>query len=116
MHLITAYIRPERLNFVKQALVERKVFKISVTNALGCGDERSYHEKYRGVDIEVDLYKRVRLEIAVNDDFVDPTIEAIIEGAKTGENGENGDGKIFVTPLERVIRIRSGETDSAAIG
>ena len=66
-----------------------------------------------GVDIEVDLYKRVRLEIAVNDDFVDPTIEAIVEGAKTGENG---DGKIFVTPLERVIRIRSGESDSAAIG
>lgn len=113
MHLITAYIRPERLNLVKQALVERKVFKISVTNALGCGDERSYHEKYRGVDIEVDLYKRVRLEIAVNDEFVDPTIEAIVEGAKTGENG---DGKIFVTPLERVIRIRSGETDNAAIG
>lgn len=113
MHLITAYIRPEKLNDVKKKLVEQKVFKISVTNALGCGDARKYHEKYRGVDIEVDLHKRVRLEIAVNEDYVEPTVNAIIEGAKTGEIG---DGKIFVTPLEQCIRIRTGERGDAAIG
>jgi nitrogen regulatory protein P-II 2 len=113
MHLITAYIRPEKLGDVKKKLVERSVFKISVTNALGCGDERTYHEQYRGVDIEVDLHKRVRLEIAVNEAFVQPTIDAIIEGARTGAIG---DGKIFVTPLEDCIRIRTGERGGDAIG
>ena len=87
MKLIVAYIQPEKLNDVKQALWEREVYKISVTNALGCGQQRGYHESYRGVDIEVNLLKKVRLEIAVNEDFVQPTIDAIIAGARTGERG-----------------------------
>ena len=86
---------------------------MSVTNSLGCGQQKGYHESYRGVDIEVNLLKKVRLEIAVNDEFVQATTEAIIKGARTGEIG---DGKIFIVPLEEVIRIRSGESGNEAIG
>ena len=113
MKLIIAYIQPAKLTAVKQALYERNVFKLSVTNALGCGQQKGYHETYRGADIEVNLLKKVRLEIAVNDDFVDPTIEGIVAGAKTGNIG---DGKIFIMPMEECIRIRTGETGNDAIG
>lgn len=113
MKLIIAYIQPEKLTDVKQALYEAEVFKVSVTNALGCGQQRGYHESYRGVDIEVNLLKKVRLEIAVNEDFVQPTIDAIINGARTGTIG---DGKIFVVDLPECIRIRTGETGNEAIG
>ncbi len=113
MKLIIAFIQPEKLNDVKQSLYAAEVFKISVTNALGCGQQKGYHETYRGVDIEVNLLKKVRLEIAVNEDFVQPTIDAIIKGARTGNIG---DGKIFVLPLERCIRIRTGEEGNDAIG
>ena len=108
MKLIIAYIQPERLNAVKQALYEAEVFKMSVTNALGCGQQKGYHESYRGADVEVNLLKKVRLEIAVNDNFVKPTLDAIIKGARTGRIG---DGKIFVIPVEKAIRIRTGETE-----
>ncbi|MCK4901187.1 MAG: P-II family nitrogen regulator [Anaerolineales bacterium] len=113
MKLIIAYIQPEKLNDVKQALYEAQVFKMSVTNALGCGQQKGYHESYRGVDIEVNLLKKVRLEIAVNEDFVEPTIKAIIEGARTGTIG---DGKIFVLDLVNCLRIRTGQEGSEAIG
>lgn len=113
MKLIIAYIQPERLTAVKQALYEREVFKISVTNALGCGRQKGYHESYRGTAIEVNLLKKVRLEIAVNEDFVKPTVDAIIKGARTGKIG---DGKIFILDLVECIRIRTGETGSVAIG
>ena len=113
MKLIIAYIQPEKLTDVKQALYEAEVFKVSVTNALGCGQQRGYHESYRGVDIEVNLLKKVRVEIAVNEDFVRPTIDAIIKGARTGNIG---DGKIFVVDLPECIRIRTGETGNDAVG
>jgi len=113
MKLIIAYIQPEKLNDVKQALYEAEVFKISVTNALGCGQQKGYHESYRGADIEVNLLKKTRIEIAVNEEFVDKTTEAIIKGARTGNIG---DGKIFVIGLEQIIRIRTGETGHDAIG
>ena len=113
MKLIIAYIQPEKLNAVKQALYEREVYKISVTNALGCGQQKGYTESYRGVDIEVNLLKKVRIEIAVNDDFVEPTVEGITAGARTGNIG---DGKIFITDLPECIRIRTGERGSQAIG
>jgi nitrogen regulatory protein P-II 2 len=113
MKLIVAYIQPERLNAVKQSLAEAEVFKMSVTNALGCGQQRGYSETYRGNLVEVNLLKKVRLEIGVNDDFVKTTIDAIIKGARTGEIG---DGKIFVMPLEEAIRIRTGEVGNDAIG
>ena len=93
MKLIIAYAQPHKLNDVKQELFKAEVYKMSVTNALGCGQQMGFHESYRGVDIEVNLLKKVRLEIAVNDKFVQPTVDAIISGARTGEIG---DGKIFV--------------------
>ena len=113
MKLIIAYIQPEKLSDVKQALYAADVYKISVTNALGCGEQKGYHETYRGVDIEVNLLKKVRLELAVNDRFVQPTIDAIVKGARTGKIG---DGKIFVLPLESCVRIRTGEDGTDAIG
>ncbi|MBT3295988.1 MAG: P-II family nitrogen regulator [Verrucomicrobia bacterium] len=113
MKLIVAYIQPERLTPVKQALYEENVFKLSVTNALGCGQQRGYHESYRGVDVEVNLLKKVRLEIAVNAEFVDRTIEAVIKGARTGNIG---DGKIFVIDLVECVRIRTGERGQDAVG
>jgi nitrogen regulatory protein P-II 1 len=113
MKLVIAYIQPERLNAVKQALYEREVYKMSVTNALGCGQQKGYHETYRGADIEVNLLKKVRLEIAVNDEYVEPTVEGVIAGARTGKIG---DGKIFIQDLSECIRIRTGETGSEAIG
>ncbi len=113
MKLVIAYIQPEKLNDVKQALYAAEVYKMSVTNALGCGQQKGYHETYRGVDIEVNLLKKVRLEIAVNDDFVQPTIDAVVKGARTGNIG---DGKIFVVPMELCVRIRTGEDGNEAIG
>ncbi len=113
MKLIIAYIQPEKLNAVKQSLYDKEIYKLSVTNALGCGQQKGYHESYRGVDIEVNLLKKIRIEIAVNENFVKPTIDAIISGAHTGNIG---DGKIFVTSLDECIRIRTGETGKEAIG
>ncbi len=113
MKLIIAYIQPERLNPVKQALFENEVYRISVQNALGCGRQKGYHESYRGSEIEVNLLKKVRLEIAVNESFVEPTVQAIIKGARTGNIG---DGKIFILDLAECIRIRTGEKGTEAIG
>ena len=113
MKLIIAYIQPERLTAVKQALYEKEIFKISVTNALGCGQQKGYHETYRGVGVEVNLLKKIRIEIAVNEEYVQPTIDAIVTGARTGKIG---DGKIFVLSLDDCIRIRTGATGSEAIG
>ena len=107
MKLVIAYIQPDRLNPVKQALYARSVFKISVTNALGCGQQRGYSQMWRGALKEVNLLKKVRLAIAVNDDFVETTIEGICH---------IGDGKIFVLPMDECIRIRTGERGSEAIG
>lgn len=113
MKLIIAYIQPHKLNDVKQELYKAKVYKMSVTNALGCGQQMGYHESYRGVDEEVNLLKKVRLEIAVNDGFTQATVDAIVKGARTGQIG---DGKIFIMPLGECVRIRTGETGGEAIG
>lgn len=113
MKLVVAYIQPDMLNSVKQELYKQDIFKISVTNALGCGQQKGYTETYRGVEIEVNLLKKVRIEIGVTEPFVQKTVDAIIAGARTGEIG---DGKIFVLPIEQAIRIRSGESGEAAIG
>ena len=113
MKLIVAYIQPHRLGDVKQELYKEEVYKISVTNALGCGQQRGYHESYRGVDIEVNLLKKIRLEVAVNEDFVDRTVDAVIRGARSGKIGG---GKIFIMDLPECIRIRSGEQGNVAVG
>ena len=113
MKLIIAYIQPEALNDVKQALYDAEIYKMSVTNAMGCGQQKGYHETYRGADIEVNLLKKVRIEIGVNDEFVEATTDAVIKGARTGNIG---DGKIFVLDLPECIRIRTGEKGTEAIG
>lgn len=113
MKLIIAYIQPEKLNDVKDELYKAGVFKMSVTNSLGCGQQKGFSRTYRGVITEVNLLKKIRLEIAVNDDYVKATTDAIIKGARTGEIG---DGKIFVQDLGGCIRIRTGEEGEAAIG
>ena len=113
MKLIIAYIQPERLTAVKQSLYEAQIFKMSVTNALGCGQQMGYHETYRGADIEVNLLKKIRIEVAISDKFAEATTNAIIKGARTGKIG---DGKIFVTDLPECIRIRTGEKGEEAIG
>ncbi len=113
MKLVVAYIQPQKLNSVKKSLYSKEIFRMSVTNALGCGQQKGFHENYRGVDVEVNLLKKVRIEVAVNEEFVEQTVEAIIEGARTGNIG---DGKIFILPIEEAIRIRTGEKGQDAIG
>ncbi len=113
MKLIIAMIQPHKLTDVKKALFDAQVYKMTVTNALGCGQQKGYTETYRGVISDINLLKKIRLEIAVNDDYVEPTIKAIIKGAKTGSIG---DGKIMVMDMVDCIRIRTGERGSKAIG
>ncbi len=113
MKLIIAIVQPEKLTDVKQALSEANVGKMTVSNVIGCGSQGGYTESYRGAFTEVNLLDKVRFEIAVNDDFVKPTVDAIVKGARTGKIG---DGKIFIVPLEECIRVRTGETGKAAIG
>ena len=113
MKLIIAYIQPQKLPAVKQALFDKNIYKMSVTNALGCGQQKGYHETYRGADVEVNLLKKVRVEIAVNADYVDATVDAIIGAARSGSIG---DGKIFIQNLEECIRIRTGEKGADAVG
>jgi nitrogen regulatory protein P-II 2 len=112
--LIVAYIQPDKLNAVKAELFKSAISKMSVVaNAMGCGQQKGYTEAYRGHITEINLRPKTRLEIAVNDEFVKPTIDAIIKAARTGNIG---DGKIFIMPLEECIRIRTGETGVDAIG
>ncbi|NLD99305.1 MAG: P-II family nitrogen regulator [Fibrobacter sp.] len=113
MKMIIAIIQPTKLPDVKKALFEAGVGKMTVTNVIGCGQQSGYTENYRGSIIEVNLLKKVRLEIAVNDEYVKPTVDAIIKGARSGKIG---DGKIFVMDLPQCIRIRTGEEGTEAIG
>jgi nitrogen regulatory protein P-II 1 len=113
MKLITAFIQPERLSEVKQSLYKEEIYKMTVSTVMGCGQQKGFHEQYRGIDIEVNLIKKIRIDIAINDDYVDKTVQAIIQGAKTGHIG---DGKIFVTELSKCIRIRTEEEGEDAIG
>lgn len=112
MKLIIAYIQPHKLNDVKKELFKRAIYKISISSALGAGQQKGYKEIYRGVEMEVNLLNKMRLEIAVNDEFVEPTIEAITQGARTGNIG---DGKIFILELANCVRIRTGERGPEAI-
>ena len=111
--MIMAVIQPEKLTDVKKVLMEAGVGKMTALNVIGCGQQMGYSETYRGAISEVNLLKKVELQIAVNDNFVKPTVEAIIRGARTGNIG---DGKIFILDLPECIRIRTGETGKEAIG
>lgn len=113
--LIIAIIQPSRLESVKQALSEVEVFRLTVLDVQGFGRQRGHAETYRGHEISVNLLRKVQLQIAVNDDFVEPTIAAIVKGGRSGEHGEIGDGKIFVLPMDECVRIRTGERGNEAI-
>ena len=113
MKLITAMMQPHKLGDVKKALSESEVDKMTVTNVLGCGRQGGFSGTYRGVVHEVNLVKKVRLEIVVNDSFLDKTVNAIIEAARSGNIG---DGKIFISTLDDCIRIRTGERGKEAVG
>ena len=114
MKLIIAVIQPEELPEIKEELLKRKIYKFTVTNAKGQGVEYPLQEVYRGVAHEIKLLNKVRLEIAVNDEFVEPTVKAITKVAK--KDGDKGRGKIFILPIEECIRIRTGEAGKEAIG
>jgi nitrogen regulatory protein P-II 2 len=113
MKLVIAIVQSDKLEEVKQALREVKVSKITVSDVVGCGAQVGKTDTSDGMVTQGDLLDRVRFEIAVNDDYAKPTVEAIIAGARTGSIG---DGKIFIVPLEECIRIRTGETGRMAIG
>ncbi len=115
MKLIIAIIQPSRLEAVKAALTEVEIFRLTVMDCQGFGRQKGQTEIYRGHEFTVNLLRKVQLQIGVNDEFVEPTINAIIQGGRTGEKGEIGDGKIFVLPLDDCIRIRTGERGKEAI-
>jgi nitrogen regulatory protein P-II 1 len=110
--LVIAIVRPEKANDVLEALYRAEVKGVSMSRVQGHGGELDHVETYRGTTVKMELAEKVRFEIAVTDPFVDPTVNALREGARTGEVG---DGKIFVVPLERAIRIRTDESDNAAV-
>lgn len=117
MKWIVAVIQPHRLDPVKTALTDVEVFRLTVSDVQGYGRQKGHTEYFRGQPMQVNLIRKVRLDIAVNDNFVQPTISAIIKGARSGTNGKGqvGDGKIFVMPLERVVRVSDGTEGSEAI-
>ena len=112
MKLVIGIVRPEKANDVLEALFRAEVRGVSMTRVQGHGGELERVETYRGTTVKMGLSDKVRFEIAVSDGFVDPTIQALCKGARTGEVG---DGKIFVVPLERAVRIRTGESDELAV-
>jgi nitrogen regulatory protein P-II 1 len=115
MKLIIAIIQPNKLESVKQALTEVEVFRLTVMDCQGFGRQKGHTEMYRGHEFTVNLVRKVQLQIAVNEEFVEPTIEAIIKGGRSTPQGEVGDGKIFVVPMDDCVRIRTGERGSEAI-
>ena len=112
MKLIVAIVRPEQLSDVLEALFHAEVKGLTISRVHGHGGEMEHVENYRGTTVKMALSDKVRLEIGVSEPFVKPTVEAIIRGGRTGEVG---DGKVFVLPVEKVYRIRTGEEDQAAV-
>ena len=116
MKLIVAIIRPEKLEDVQRALNAVDVYLMTVSDVRGCGRQKGHTEIYRGQEFEIRLLPKLKLEIAVNDAFVEATVEAIVHAARSGDTGRIGDGKIFGLPLEDAVRIRTGERGGTAIG
>lgn len=115
MKLIIAIIQPDRLEAVKTALAGVEVYRLTVMDVQGFGRQKGHSEVYRGHEFTVALLRKVQLMIAVNDEFLEPTVDAILKGARTGPGGEVGDGKIFVLPMDDCIRIRTGERGGEAV-
>lgn len=115
MKLILAIIQPSKLEDVKAALSEVEVVRLTIMDVQGFGRQKGQTEIYRGHEVTMNLLRKVQLQIAVNDEFVEPTVGAILKGGRTGETGEIGDGKIFILPLDDCVRIRTGERGPEAI-
>ena len=115
MKLIIAIIQPDKLEAVKNALPAVEVVRLTVLDCQGFGRQKGQTEAYRGHEIAVNLLRKVQLQIAVNDEFVEPTVGAIMNGGRTGAHGEIGDGKIFILPMEDCVRIRTGERGIDAV-
>ncbi|NPV03051.1 MAG: P-II family nitrogen regulator [Brevinematales bacterium] len=115
MKLILAIIRPESLESVREKLYAKGIDSMTVIDVQGHGKQKGHKELYRGREYQVEFLNKIQLELAVADNMVDPVIEAIASGAKSGSMGAIGDGKIFVTNLEKVLRIRTGETNESAL-
>ncbi len=115
MKLILAIIKPEKLETVKEALSKIAVFRLTVIDVQGFGRQKGQSQIYRGHELTVNMMRKVQLQIAVNEDFVEPTVNAIMEAARTGPEGRIGDGKIFILPLEDCVRIRTSERGPEAI-
>jgi nitrogen regulatory protein P-II 1 len=115
MKYIIAIIQPTRLEAVKDALSHIEVFRLTVTDVQGIGRQKGHTESYRGHEYQINFIRKVKLEIAVDDKFVEPTIKAISQAARSGADGKIGDGKIFMLPLEDVMRISTGERGHEAI-
>jgi nitrogen regulatory protein P-II 1 len=115
MKLIIAVIQPTKLEAVKEALSKVEVFRLTVLDCQGFGRQKGHTEVYRGHEFTVNLLRKVELQIAVNEDFVEPTINAILEAGRSGAEGRIGDGKVFILPLDDCIRIRTGERGPEAI-
>ena len=115
MKLIIAIIQPSKLEAVKEALNQVEVFRLTIVDCQGFGRQKGQSEAFRGHELTVNLLRKVQLQIAVNEDFVEPTVNAIMEAGRTGPEGRIGDGKIFILPLEDCIRIRTGERGPEAI-
>lgn len=116
MKLIVAIIRPERWEAVRAELSKHDIYLMTVSDVRGVGKERGTTEVYRGTEFEEQTIPKIKLEIAVNDAFMEDALEAILVGARTGSTGSIGDGKVFVLPLEDCVRIRTGERGKQAIG
>ena len=116
MKMIVAIIRPDKLDAVMTALDEHEIHLMTVSDVRGCGRQRGYTETYRGAEYKTRLLPKLKLEIAVNENFVVPAIESIVSAARTSPAGQVGDGKIFVMSLDECVRIRTGEQGSVAIG
>ena len=112
MKLVVAIVRPDRVSAILEELYKAEVQGLTLSRVQGHGGEREHVETYRGMSVKMELSEKVRLEIGVSNHFVEPTVQAVLRGARTGEVG---DGKIFVVPVERVVRIRTGEVDVEAV-
>ncbi|QDV71491.1 Nitrogen regulatory protein P-II [Rosistilla carotiformis] len=115
MKLIIAIVQPDKLEAIKKALTEVEVFRLTVVDCQGFGRQKGQTGVYRGHEFSVTLLRKVQLQIAVNDEFVQPTVDAILAGGRTGQQGQIGDGKVFILPMDDCVRIRTGERGSEAI-
>jgi len=113
MKMLVAYIQPDKLTPLREVLSNLGVFRYSISDCFGHSDETGHMERYRGVELDVDLIKKIKLEIALNDDYVQKVVDIILAGGKDGSLGE---GKVFVMPIEQSYRIQTGESGPAAIG